>query len=194
LGKERKTQILKAAIKRFTRHGVNKTTLNEIARDLRIGKATIYHYFTSKEDLYYASVNWHTDEYIDEIDSIFKKENLSIEQKFFEYFLYKENIFEHHQLLYDLFLQLMMDPDKEKESGAIKYLLKNEEEIMKKFLDVNGSKKADDNFPLFIVLQSWGMIFSGKLNLIFEKDSLISSKERLIDCCLKYIIKEDNKN
>jgi hypothetical protein len=65
---------------------------------------------------------------------------------------------------------------------------------MKKFLDVNGSKKADDNFPLFIVLQSWGMIFSGKLNLIFEKDSLISSKERLIDCCLKYIIKEDNKN
>ncbi len=48
---DRKIQIIKAAAKRFARHGLNKTTLDEVARDIRIGKATIYHYFTSKDDL-----------------------------------------------------------------------------------------------------------------------------------------------
>ena len=43
--KERKQQIIRAAVKRFARHGHGKTTLDEIARDIRIGKATIYHYF-----------------------------------------------------------------------------------------------------------------------------------------------------
>ena len=33
--------------------GSGKTTLEEIARDIRIGKATIYHYFSSKDELYY---------------------------------------------------------------------------------------------------------------------------------------------
>jgi len=51
LDKERKIQIIKAAVKRFTKHGLHKTTLDEVARDLRIGKATIYNYFESKEDL-----------------------------------------------------------------------------------------------------------------------------------------------
>ncbi|HED08177.1 MAG TPA: TetR family transcriptional regulator, partial [Ignavibacteria bacterium] len=35
MSKERKSQIIKAAAKRFARHGLNKTTLEEIAGDLR---------------------------------------------------------------------------------------------------------------------------------------------------------------
>ena len=54
--KDRKIQILKAAVKRFAKHGLNKTTLDEIARDLRIGKATIYNYFESKEELFYETI------------------------------------------------------------------------------------------------------------------------------------------
>ncbi len=56
MANERKIQIIKAAAKRFARHGLNKTTLDEVARDIRIGKATIYHYFTSKDDLYFATL------------------------------------------------------------------------------------------------------------------------------------------
>ena len=43
MANDRKNQIIKAAAKRFARHGLNKTTLDEVARDIRIGKATIYH-------------------------------------------------------------------------------------------------------------------------------------------------------
>jgi len=42
MANERKIQIIKAAAKRFARHGLNKTTLDEVARDIRIGKATIF--------------------------------------------------------------------------------------------------------------------------------------------------------
>ena len=59
MANERKLQIIKAAAKRFARHGLNKTTLDEVARDIRIGKATIYHYFTSKDDLLFlATLKW----------------------------------------------------------------------------------------------------------------------------------------
>lgn len=44
--------ILEAARKRFVRYGYGKTSLDEIAADLGIGKATIYHYFKSKEDIF----------------------------------------------------------------------------------------------------------------------------------------------
>jgi AcrR family transcriptional regulator len=55
--KEKKLQIIKAAAKRFDKHGLAKTTLNEIARDLRIGKATLYGYFSSKEELFFSVLN-----------------------------------------------------------------------------------------------------------------------------------------
>ena len=61
MANERKIQIIKAAAKRFARHGLNKTTLDEVARDIRIGKATIYHYFQSKDDLFYEALKWEID-------------------------------------------------------------------------------------------------------------------------------------
>ncbi len=47
-----KNDILDAAKKRFDRFGFKKTTLDEIAKDLKISKKTIYEYFTDKEDLF----------------------------------------------------------------------------------------------------------------------------------------------
>ena len=54
--KEKKKQLIRTAAKRFEKHGIKKTTLDEIARDLRITKATIYHYFNSKEDLFHSTL------------------------------------------------------------------------------------------------------------------------------------------
>ncbi len=44
--------ITKSAQKLFARFGYAKTTVDEIARASRIGKATLYHYFRSKEDIF----------------------------------------------------------------------------------------------------------------------------------------------
>lgn len=52
LNNEKKNLILKAAEKRFERLGYNLTTIDDIAKDLRIAKSGIFYYFKSKDDLY----------------------------------------------------------------------------------------------------------------------------------------------
>lgn len=46
--------ILEAASRRFAHFGVDKTTMNEIADDLGISKASLYYYFPDKLNLYAA--------------------------------------------------------------------------------------------------------------------------------------------
>jgi len=47
-----KKSILDAAKKRFDRFGFKKTTIDEIAGDLKISKKTIYEHFEDKEELF----------------------------------------------------------------------------------------------------------------------------------------------
>ncbi|MGO1595319.1 MAG: TetR/AcrR family transcriptional regulator [Sphingobacterium sp.] len=49
--KSRKVQIIEAALKRFAHFGFHKTTMNEIADDLRITKANLYYYYPDKSTL-----------------------------------------------------------------------------------------------------------------------------------------------
>jgi AcrR family transcriptional regulator len=51
---KKKTLIIEAAQKRFSHFGVGKTTMNEIADDLSISKASLYYYFPDKLNLYAA--------------------------------------------------------------------------------------------------------------------------------------------
>jgi len=48
----KKERILTTAQKIFARFGIQKTTMDEIAKMARIGKATLYYYFKSKEDIF----------------------------------------------------------------------------------------------------------------------------------------------
>jgi TetR/AcrR family fatty acid metabolism transcriptional regulator len=47
----RRAQILEAARRSFARHGLNGTTVDEIARAARVAKGTVYLYYKSKEDI-----------------------------------------------------------------------------------------------------------------------------------------------
>ena len=49
---DKKNLIVSVAEKFFSRFGLNKTTMDEIAKAARIGKATLYHYFVSKENIF----------------------------------------------------------------------------------------------------------------------------------------------
>ncbi|HZJ99479.1 MAG TPA: helix-turn-helix domain-containing protein, partial [Tissierellaceae bacterium] len=49
---ERREQIIKAAIKVFGRNNFHKTKMDDIAKEVQIGKSTIYEYFDSKKDLF----------------------------------------------------------------------------------------------------------------------------------------------
>lgn len=51
---EMREKILEAALKRFTHYSASKTTMNEIADDLRCSKASLYYYFPDKKGLHFA--------------------------------------------------------------------------------------------------------------------------------------------
>jgi len=54
---ERKQIILTTARRHFSRYGYSKTTMDQIARDCRITKPTLYSYFDSKVDLFKAVID-----------------------------------------------------------------------------------------------------------------------------------------
>ncbi len=53
---QKREMILEAALKRFKRFGLSKTTMEEVARDLEISKGSLYYYFSDKESIYVAVV------------------------------------------------------------------------------------------------------------------------------------------
>jgi TetR/AcrR family transcriptional repressor of mexJK operon len=56
--------IVQAAQKRFAYYGYSKTTMDEIAHDLGMGKASLYYYFPTKESLFGAVIKSEQDEFI----------------------------------------------------------------------------------------------------------------------------------
>jgi AcrR family transcriptional regulator len=179
LEKDRKSQIIKAAVKRFSKHGLGKTTLDEIARDLRIGKATIYHYFISKDALFYRSIEWESDQYLEEVKLIFENEEIPLRERINSYFNSKEMIDQKYKLLYDLFLLLMKDNTFEKEKDILKSMLRKEELILELALNPANRKKemkTVPSLPVMIVVTSWGWLFGTKLNQIMNHDQVISKE------------------
>lgn len=55
LAVERRTQILDAALRLWTRHGFDATSVEAVAREAGIAKGTIYLYFATKEALFAAA-------------------------------------------------------------------------------------------------------------------------------------------
>lgn len=53
---KKKTCLLEAATRLFTQKGFENTSIDEIAKEAELTKRTLYQYFESKEDLFYAVV------------------------------------------------------------------------------------------------------------------------------------------
>lgn len=53
---EYRRKIIKTAGQIFSRYGFKKTTMEEIARALKMGKSSIYYYYQSKEEIFEAVV------------------------------------------------------------------------------------------------------------------------------------------
>jgi AcrR family transcriptional regulator len=66
---EKRERVLTVAQKIFARFGIRKTTMDEIAKMARMGKATLYYYFKSKEEIF---------------AEVIRKESLVLKQKLAE--------------------------------------------------------------------------------------------------------------
>jgi AcrR family transcriptional regulator len=178
--KDRKDQIILAAVRRFSKQGMGKTTLDEIAGDIRIGKATIYHYFESKEHLFYESLKYETESFVEAIKAIFNNTGLTVGERLLNYISFKETVDSHYILLFNLMLQFMADNSPEKEREILTEMLKKEEEIIKLIINSIYSTRIDsmnEALPNFIVTSSWGALFSNKVNRITYPGKIINTKD-----------------
>ena len=72
---EKLEMILSAAQKRFGIHGLEKTTMKEIADDLGNSKASLYYYFPDKIELFRAVISREQDEFISLLEENFNRIN-----------------------------------------------------------------------------------------------------------------------
>jgi TetR/AcrR family transcriptional regulator len=62
--------ILDVARKRFAYYGYSKTTMDEIAGDVGLGKASVYYYFPTKESLFRAVIKSEQEEFVAHAQSL----------------------------------------------------------------------------------------------------------------------------
>jgi len=69
---EREQLILDAAQKRFAVYGLTKVTMDEIASDIGLGKATLYYYFPTKEEVFRRVVQREQEEFLKHVGDIIR--------------------------------------------------------------------------------------------------------------------------
>jgi len=74
LKKEKSESILGSAKKLFARYGLQKTSVDEVARMARVAKATIYNYFGNKDQVYLEVLRREMDEIIEKTSFLVAQE------------------------------------------------------------------------------------------------------------------------
>lgn len=69
-GKMKEKEIIDAARKRFAYYGFSKVTMDEIAADAGMAKASLYYYFPAKMDLFKSVISVEQDLFIDKLQKI----------------------------------------------------------------------------------------------------------------------------
>ncbi|MGD1005800.1 MAG: TetR/AcrR family transcriptional regulator [Ignavibacteriaceae bacterium] len=72
--------ILQAARKRFAHYGFSKVTMDEIAGDVELGKASLYYYFPTKEELFKAVIFQEQAEFIKNVEVLLQKPSPATEK------------------------------------------------------------------------------------------------------------------
>ena len=80
ISKEKEKSILNAARKRFAHYGFSKVTMDEIAGDVEMGKASLYYYFPTKEDLFRAVVIQEQNEFVNYIETMLQNKTPASEK------------------------------------------------------------------------------------------------------------------
>jgi AcrR family transcriptional regulator len=81
-----KAAILESAAVLFQKWGLNKTTMEDIAKAAGKGKSTLYYYYPSKEEIFYIVMSNITESIINISEEIISKE-IKAEDKLKKYFL-----------------------------------------------------------------------------------------------------------
>ncbi len=84
LTRDREEVILQAAQRRFATFGYSKVTMDEIAEDIGMAKASLYYYFPTKEAIFRSVVQHEQEEFLGQTDTTLQQKK-SAEIKLLEY-------------------------------------------------------------------------------------------------------------
>ena len=85
---EIKERIIHSAIENFARDGFDRARMDDIAKSSDLSKGTLYLYFNSKEDLFYAICEHNVERLKEQLSALFRKKEdlLSDARQFYENF------------------------------------------------------------------------------------------------------------
>lgn len=122
LSKEKKNIVINAGFKCFGQSGYEKTSVSEIAKEAGISKASIFHYFGTKKDMYLYLFEYAYSEIM--------KEDVMISDDFFDClqlaFKKRMKLEDKHRGLYD-FLQLFFESQEKESVKEIKEIEKKKQ-------------------------------------------------------------------
>lgn len=100
---QKKRDVIRRATKLFAEKGFNNTSVDEIARESGMAKASFYKYFASKEEVLISSIRLFVSDLEQSIKQLYSQTNLAPRDKQLQLVLvYLERLFEHniHLLLF----------------------------------------------------------------------------------------------
>ncbi len=167
----KKGQIIKTAQKRFSRHGLVKTTMEEIARDLRMGKATLYHYFKSKEEIFYEVTKLEIERYKTELKAMIEDEETDLIKKKLSYLKLKETVDEKYPILFELISQIIKDAAYEKEIFFFNKLISEESKLVQPMFSIDSEKNHLQKIIVSVQL-SWLLPYLNKVKQVYPGHQL----------------------
>lgn len=101
---EKKQMILNAATECFSKNGYDKTTLDEIGHKVSLNKATLYYYYSSKDDLF-CDVIYAEAHRFRELVRVGITEKRGIENKIVFLLFERTKFYQHLSLLHDIIVE-----------------------------------------------------------------------------------------
>ena len=183
--KLRKQSILEGALKVFKIHGIEKTTMDEIALESGFGKATLYYYFTSKDEVFIAIMEDGWKKLWEGIESKIVEE-LGPRKKFMGIIKTMANIVKDNRILYGF---LFTAPNHIQDES--KQIWKTYQErlyaILKSIIEEGIKKKEFIDLNPGMLMKAIGGLFHG---LLIENEDDLDEKE--FELMLKNFLRPEN--
>jgi len=92
--KNKKTLIMNAAMSLIEKHGISKLTVSDIAIEAKIGKGTVYEYFTSKDEIFIEALKYGALICVNELNTRTFKDNPNHKQAIYNFIECSKDIIE----------------------------------------------------------------------------------------------------
>ena len=161
----RKKEILRGALKAFSKKGYDRTTITDISKELGISQGLCYRYYASKEEIYDAALEEYSDHIVNSNIKRFDDDKRSFKEKIMDF---SGNVEEYQtpesddELMYELFhgenSQKMHDQLMMKTASKLVPYIKKELQTAKD----NGEIRISDidAFAYFFVYGQVGMLIN----------------------------------